>query len=207
MGAGITALAAQQGTVVRLKDSDLPKVGKGLRAVSDQLRERLKRRQITRREFEDELALVGGTVEYSGFGNVDLVIEAVFEDLEVKHQVLREAAEAMPGAASYAITQQELMITLGLTYRLHLPTKLIRPYASLGPRLFLMHTSRRRCRWQSVRRQQRDRNTARLVRRWAPNTEPRARVDRVVDDLGPLGTSCDTSAGALGIGVGYRLFL
>ena len=32
--------------------------------------------------------LVGGTVDYSGFGDVDLVIEAVFEDLAVKHQVV-----------------------------------------------------------------------------------------------------------------------
>jgi hypothetical protein len=49
--------------------------------------------------------------------------------------------ERLPGSASYELSQQELLLTLGLTYRLRLPTKLIRPYASLGPRLFLMRTT------------------------------------------------------------------
>jgi len=48
--------------------------------------------------------------------------------------------DRLPGAASYELTQQELLLTLGVTYRLHLPTKLIRPYASIGPRLFLTRT-------------------------------------------------------------------
>jgi hypothetical protein len=47
----------------------------------------------------------------------------------------------LPGPASYELTQQELMLTLGLTYRLHLPSKLVRPYASLGGRLFMMRTT------------------------------------------------------------------
>lgn len=46
----------------------------------------------------------------------------------------------LPGPASWELTQQELLLTLGVTYRLHLPTKLVRPYGSLGPRLFLMRT-------------------------------------------------------------------
>ena len=52
---------------------------------------------------------------------------------------LRDAR--LPGPASYELTQQQLMLTLGLTYRLHLPSKLVRPYASLGPRLFMMRTT------------------------------------------------------------------
>jgi hypothetical protein len=52
---------------------------------------------------------------------------------------LRDAR--LPGPASYELTQQELMLTLGLTYRLHLPSKLVRPYASLGGRLFMMRTT------------------------------------------------------------------
>jgi len=111
MGAGIAALAAQQDTVVRLKDADLPRVGKGLRAVSEQLRERFVRRQITRRELEDQTILVGGTVDYSGFGNMDLVVEAVFEDLDLKRQVLREAEEVIPGDAIYATNTSTIPIS------------------------------------------------------------------------------------------------
>jgi 3-hydroxyacyl-CoA dehydrogenase/enoyl-CoA hydratase/3-hydroxybutyryl-CoA epimerase len=90
MGAGIASIAAPQGTLVRLKDADHARVGKGLASIREAIRERLTKKQITRHQFEDCMSLVGGTVDYSGFGNVDLVIEAVFEDLEVKRKVLRE---------------------------------------------------------------------------------------------------------------------
>ena len=89
MGAGIASVAVQQGTLVRLKDADHGRVLKGYAAVRDVLKERLTKKQITRNEFSDLMALVGGTVDYSGFRNVDLVIEAVFEELSVKHQVLQ----------------------------------------------------------------------------------------------------------------------
>lgn len=102
MGAGITSIAVQQGTPVRLKDTDTARVGKGLAAVSDVLRERLKKKQITRVQYEDQLALAGGTADYSGFGRATLVIEAVFEDLGVKHGVLRETEAVLRPDAVYA---------------------------------------------------------------------------------------------------------
>ena len=102
MGSGIASVTAMQGIPVRLKDAEHARVAKGIKAVYDILRERLDRRQITRRQFEDQLALVGGTTDYSGFGNVDLVIEAVFEDLALKHRVLHEAEKVIPEDAIYA---------------------------------------------------------------------------------------------------------
>ena len=48
------------------------------------------------------MGLVSGTVAYSGFGNVPLVIEAVFEDLDVKHTVLREIEQAVGADAIVA---------------------------------------------------------------------------------------------------------
>lgn len=102
MGAGIASIAAQQGTIVRLKDTDLPRVGKGLAAVRGVLKERLDKKQITRQQFADMLTLVGGTAQYTGFGNVDLVIEAVFEDLALKHAVLQVAEQLLPPHAVIA---------------------------------------------------------------------------------------------------------
>ena len=102
MGSGIAALAVQHGTVVRLKDADHARVGKGLASVRQVLSERLTKKQITRQQFEDYLALTGGAIDYSGFGNTDLVIEAVFEDLAVKHQVLRECEQVLPSHAIFA---------------------------------------------------------------------------------------------------------
>jgi 3-hydroxyacyl-CoA dehydrogenase / enoyl-CoA hydratase / 3-hydroxybutyryl-CoA epimerase len=102
MGAGITSVAVQQGTLVRLKDTDFARVGKGLAAVREVLKERLAKRQISRQELDDMMSLSGGTIEYTGFGNVDLVIEAVFEDLALKQEVLREVEHLMPEDAIYA---------------------------------------------------------------------------------------------------------
>jgi 3-hydroxyacyl-CoA dehydrogenase/enoyl-CoA hydratase/3-hydroxybutyryl-CoA epimerase len=102
MGAGIASIAVQQGTPVRLKDTDLARVGKGIAAVSDVLRERLTRKQITPLQYEDQLTLVGGTSEYTGFGRADLVIEAVFEDLALKRAVLADVEPLLGADAVYA---------------------------------------------------------------------------------------------------------
>jgi 3-hydroxyacyl-CoA dehydrogenase / enoyl-CoA hydratase / 3-hydroxybutyryl-CoA epimerase len=111
MGAGITAVAVQQGTIVRLKDTDTARVGKGLRAVHDVLDERLTKKQITRQQYDDYMALAGATTEYTGFSNVDLVVEAVFEDLALKQQVLNEVEPLLPDRAIYASNTSTIPIT------------------------------------------------------------------------------------------------
>jgi 3-hydroxyacyl-CoA dehydrogenase/enoyl-CoA hydratase/3-hydroxybutyryl-CoA epimerase len=111
MGAGIASIAVQQGTLVRLKDADHGRVAKGYAAVRDVLRERLTRKQITRVQLSDYMALIGGTVDYSGFGNVDLIIEAVFEDLAIKHQVLREAEAVIQPNAIFASNTSTIPIS------------------------------------------------------------------------------------------------
>jgi 3-hydroxyacyl-CoA dehydrogenase / enoyl-CoA hydratase / 3-hydroxybutyryl-CoA epimerase len=112
MGAGIASIAVQHGSLVRLKDADHSRVAKGYAAVRDVLKERLTRKQITKVQYSDYMALLGGTVDYSGFGNVDLVIEAVFEDLAVKHQVLRETEGAIRRDAIFASNTSTIPIAL-----------------------------------------------------------------------------------------------
>jgi 3-hydroxyacyl-CoA dehydrogenase/enoyl-CoA hydratase/3-hydroxybutyryl-CoA epimerase len=102
MGAGISAVAAQQDTLVRLKDTDTTRVGNGLAAVHAVVAERLTKRQITRQQFDDTMSLVGGTMDYSGFESADLVIEAVFEDLGLKQRVLAEVEPVLDRSAVYA---------------------------------------------------------------------------------------------------------
>jgi 3-hydroxyacyl-CoA dehydrogenase/enoyl-CoA hydratase/3-hydroxybutyryl-CoA epimerase len=95
MGAGIAGTAIAQGGVdVRMKDADLPRVTKGLATAREILDDRLKRRRITKYEHARLVALLSGSDTYTGFGRAELVIEAVFEDLQVKQQVLREVESA-----------------------------------------------------------------------------------------------------------------
>ena len=91
MGAGIAGTAVLNVEVdTRLKDSDLTRVGKGLKSANGLLKERLTRRRLTRSQYERLSALLSGGTDFSGFSRADLVIEAVFEELEVKRQVLAE---------------------------------------------------------------------------------------------------------------------
>ena len=110
MGAGITAVTVQTGVSVRFKDVTHQQVGKGIAAVRDVLKERLTRRQVTRQQYDDQLSLVAGTTEYSGFGNVPLVIEAVFEDLAVKHKVLRDVEPLLGANAIFATNTSTIPI-------------------------------------------------------------------------------------------------
>jgi 3-hydroxyacyl-CoA dehydrogenase/enoyl-CoA hydratase/3-hydroxybutyryl-CoA epimerase len=110
MGAGIASVAVQQGTLVRIKDADWQRIARGVAAVNDVIRERLRKRQITKVQYGDMMALVGGTVDYSGFASCDLVIEAVFEDLAVKQTVLREVESVMRADAIFATNTSTIPI-------------------------------------------------------------------------------------------------
>jgi 3-hydroxyacyl-CoA dehydrogenase/enoyl-CoA hydratase/3-hydroxybutyryl-CoA epimerase len=100
MGSGIAGTAVLNVEVdTRLKDADLTRVGKGLKAATGLLAERLERRRLTRQQYDRLSALLSGSADYSGFNRADLVIEAVFEDLDTKRRVLAEVeAEVRPDA-------------------------------------------------------------------------------------------------------------
>jgi 3-hydroxyacyl-CoA dehydrogenase/enoyl-CoA hydratase/3-hydroxybutyryl-CoA epimerase len=112
MGAGIAGTAvATAGIDVRLKDTDLSRVGKGLKAATDILTGRLKRRRITRYEFQRQAALLSGGNDNAGLQRADLVIEAVFEDLDVKRKVLADIESATPPESIFATNTSTIPIT------------------------------------------------------------------------------------------------
>ncbi len=90
MGGGIAYVTLQAGIPVRIKDKDDASLGRGFKYVADILDDDVKKKRLTGLERDQKLALLSGTVDYEGTRTADLVIEAVFEDLDVKHAVLRE---------------------------------------------------------------------------------------------------------------------
>jgi len=103
MGSGIAGTAVAQAEVdVRMKDADLARVAQGILAARAILDDRLKRRRITKYEYARLIALLSGGDSYAGFGRAELTIEAVFEELGVKQQVLREAEAVLPSASVFA---------------------------------------------------------------------------------------------------------
>jgi 3-hydroxyacyl-CoA dehydrogenase/enoyl-CoA hydratase/3-hydroxybutyryl-CoA epimerase len=95
MGGGIVYVtAAVARKPVRIKERDDAALGRGLAHVRSGLDERVRRRSITRLERDATMALVTGTIDSSGLRSADVVIEAVFEDLHLKHQILRDVEAA-----------------------------------------------------------------------------------------------------------------
>ena len=90
MGGGIAYVTLNAGIPVRLKDKDDAALGRGLKYVAEILDGDVKRKKLGRLERDQKLALLTATTDYAGLKSADLVIEAVFEDLGVKHQVLQE---------------------------------------------------------------------------------------------------------------------
>ncbi|MFZ5440949.1 MAG: fatty acid oxidation complex subunit alpha FadJ [Myxococcota bacterium] len=112
MGAGIAYVtAALQGVPVRIKDKDDAGVGRALAHVRGLFDERVKRRSLTWREAEKQLALVSATTDYSGFKHADLVIEAVFEDLKLKHQMVEDIERVCGPETIFASNTSSIPIT------------------------------------------------------------------------------------------------
>ncbi|ACY15958.1 fatty acid oxidation complex subunit alpha FadJ [Haliangium ochraceum] len=95
MGAGIAYVsAAKAGAQVRLKDRDPASVGRGLRAVREIVDGQLKRKRLSARQRLELMNRVTPTTDYSGFGDADVIIEAVFEDLALKRRIVAEVEAA-----------------------------------------------------------------------------------------------------------------
>jgi 3-hydroxyacyl-CoA dehydrogenase/enoyl-CoA hydratase/3-hydroxybutyryl-CoA epimerase len=90
MGAGIAQWCSARGLTVRLKDIKPEYVAAGMKRIADVYRDGLKRRKLTKLQVEQGLARVHPTTDYAGFGDCDLVIEAVLEKIEVKRKLFEE---------------------------------------------------------------------------------------------------------------------
>ncbi|MGH7593614.1 MAG: 3-hydroxyacyl-CoA dehydrogenase NAD-binding domain-containing protein, partial [Gemmatimonadales bacterium] len=111
MGSGIAGTAvAHAGVEVRLKDADLGKVGRGLKAATDILTMQLSRRRITPYEYARKRAYLSGSGGFDGFGSADIVIEAVFEELAIKRQVIADVESAIPVTTVIATNTSTLPI-------------------------------------------------------------------------------------------------
>ncbi len=119
MGGEIAQVIAAAGVPVMLKDVDQRFVDKGLAKAREvtqgQAAKLVERGKATDEqaagEVERTLRLITGTTSYDGFGDVDFVIEAVPEAMEIKHEVLAELDACTPGHAILSSNTSGLSIT------------------------------------------------------------------------------------------------
>ena len=111
MGSGVAGTAVlQAGVEVRMKDADLAKVGRGLKAATDIITAQLDRRRMTRHEYVRKCAYLSGSGDFEGFGGADIVVEAVFEELAVKRQVVADLEAAVPPGTVIATNTSTLPV-------------------------------------------------------------------------------------------------
>ena len=110
MGAGIATVSVQAGVEVRMKDTDDTSLGRGLKYVRDVLDEKVRGGSSTPLERDKIFSRLSGTVDYSGIANADLVVEAVFEDLALKHAVMRDLEKLVKSDCVIATNTSSLPI-------------------------------------------------------------------------------------------------
>lgn len=94
MGGGIASVSAiNAGLPVRIKDINLAGVNHALQTSWELLSNKVKRRHLSAAQRDQQIARITGGTDYQGFSQRDLVIEAVFEDLALKQQMVSEVEE------------------------------------------------------------------------------------------------------------------
>jgi 3-hydroxyacyl-CoA dehydrogenase len=99
MGGGIAMNFANAGIPVTILETKQEALDKGLATIRKNYENTVKKGKLTPEKCEQRLALVKGTLAYEDIAQADIVIEAVFEDLNVKETVFRQLDGVMkPGA-------------------------------------------------------------------------------------------------------------
>jgi 3-hydroxyacyl-CoA dehydrogenase/enoyl-CoA hydratase/3-hydroxybutyryl-CoA epimerase len=91
MGGGIAFVTATKANIpVRVKDINHKGISQALKYSFQILNKKVKRRFILNSEMQKQLAMITGSVNYTGFKKLDIVVEAVFEDLSLKQKMVAE---------------------------------------------------------------------------------------------------------------------
>ena len=99
MGGGIAMNFANVGIPVVLKEINQAALDRGLNIIKGNYENTLKKGRISQADFDKCMSLITGTVDYSGIGDCDLVVEAVFENMALKKEIFAELDKvAKPGA-------------------------------------------------------------------------------------------------------------
>lgn len=96
MGAGIVQVSVDKGYNVIMKDANDAGLSRGVGQIQKGLETSIKRKRITALDRDKILSNLTTTLSYDQFKNADMVIEAVFEDIAIKHRVIKDLEAVVP---------------------------------------------------------------------------------------------------------------
>jgi 3-hydroxyacyl-CoA dehydrogenase/enoyl-CoA hydratase/3-hydroxybutyryl-CoA epimerase len=111
MGCGIAWLFSNKDIPVRLKDIDWQALSKGIGAIASIYEKGVKEKKVKVSDASLKFHHITGTIDYTGFKDLDLVIEAAVENLELKHKIFKELEAVISPDAIIASNTSSLRIS------------------------------------------------------------------------------------------------
>ncbi|WP_162286655.1 fatty acid oxidation complex subunit alpha FadB [Pantoea stewartii] len=129
MGGGISYQSAWKGVPVKMKDINPQALTLGMNEASKLLNKQLERGKIDGNKLASVIATIQPTLDYAGFDQADIVVEAVVENPKIKASVLAETETHMRADAILASNTSTIPIS-------HLAQALQRPENFCGMHFF-----------------------------------------------------------------------
>lgn len=130
MGGGIAYVTANHGGLpVRIKDINEIGINHALKYSWDILDKRVRNKRMRPAERQKQMMLISGSTDYTGFEQADIVVEAVFEDLPLKQQMVVEIEQHTAPHTVFASNTSSLLIS-------HIAAKAQRPQQVIGLHYF-----------------------------------------------------------------------
>merc|ERR1712000_398853 len=102
--------ATKAGVPVRIKDIQPAGIANAMKYSYDLLNKKVKRRFIRKSEMQKQMALLTGTLDYSGLQDANIIVEAVFEDVGLKRKMVADVEQGCKAETIFASNTSSIPI-------------------------------------------------------------------------------------------------